>query len=98
MSVADQMIVVAVGWQVYQMTGKVIYLGLIGLSQFLPFVVFALFAGHAADRYERRGIIILCDVAHVGCAGLLLASALSPRFGLAPIFVALAFLGIARAF
>ena len=46
------MIIVAVGWQVYQITGRVLDLGLIGLSQFLPFLCFSLPAGYAADRYD----------------------------------------------
>ena len=53
------MIIVAVGWQVYQLTGRVLDLGLIGLSQFLPFLCLSLFAGHAADQYDRARIITL---------------------------------------
>src|ERR1700723_775415 len=58
--VAVQMMVIALGWQVYHLTGRVLDLGLIGLSQFLPFLCLALFAGHAADVHERRVIIMLC--------------------------------------
>ena len=50
--------VIAVGWQVYRLTGRVLDLGLIGLSQFLPFLCLALFAGHAADVHDRRVIIM----------------------------------------
>ena len=57
------MMVIAVGWQVYHLTGRVLDLGLIGLSQFLPFLCLALFAGHAADVHERRVIIMLCFTA-----------------------------------
>ena len=97
-SVAGQMLIVAVGWQVYQLTHRLMDLGLIGLSQFLPFVALALFAGHAADRYDRKLIIVLCNVAHVLCAAALLAMTLLKIASVWPIFLALGFLGIARAF
>ena len=52
-SIAVQMQTVAVGWQVYAITGDPLDLGLIGLSQFLPFVLLVLPAGHIADRHNR---------------------------------------------
>ncbi len=91
------MIVIAVGWQVYHLTGRVLDLGLIGLSQFVPFVCLALIAGHTADRFDRRGVLLICGAAYLGCALLLLAFA-HLRTGVAPIFAALALLGTARAF
>ncbi len=97
-SVAGQMLVVAVGWQVYQMTGRLIDLGFIGLSQFLPFVALALFAGHAADRYDRKLVIVLCNVAHLLCGLALLGMTMFKVTSVLPIFSALAFLGVARAF
>jgi MFS family permease len=97
-SVAGQLIVVAVGWQVYRLTGDVLDLGLIGLSQFLPFVALALFAGQAADRFDRRGIVLACNMVQLACAALLLTFAMFPVQRTAPIFAALALLGIARAF
>ena len=97
-SIAAQMIIMAVGWQVYHLTGRVLDLGLIGLSQFLPFLALSLFAGHAADQFDRRLIILSCLCAYVICAFLLLAFALSELKGTLPIFAVLAGLGIARAF
>jgi MFS family permease len=97
-SLAGQMLIVAVGWQVYQMTHRLIDLGLIGLSQFLPFVALALFAGHVADRYDRKLVIVLCNIAHIVCALALLAMTVLQVASAWPIFVALGFLGIARAF
>jgi MFS family permease len=97
-SVSVQMMVIAVGWQVYHLTGRVLDLGLIGLSQFLPFLCLALFAGHAADVHDRRMIIRLCLTAFLVCALLLFGFA---RLGVAsvwPIFGVLALLGVARAF
>jgi MFS family permease len=97
-SIAAQMIIMAVGWQVYHLTGRVLDLGLIGLSQFLPFLCLVLFAGHAADQFDRRLIILLCLCTHGICALLLLAFALGKLGNALPIFAVLAVLGIARAF
>jgi len=96
--IAAQMLVIAVGWQVYHLTGRLLDLGLIGLSQFLPFVVFALIAGHAADRFDRRSILLLCALLQLVCSALLFMFALSRIAHTGPIFAVLAFLGIARAF
>ena len=97
-SLAVQMIIVAVGWQVYHLTGRVLDLGLVGLSQFLPFLCLALFAGHAADRHDRRGIILCCLSAYLVCALLLLAFAWRGIGTVLPIFAVLALFGIARSF
>jgi MFS family permease len=96
--VAVQMMVIAVGWQVYHLTGRVLDLGLIGLSQFLPFLCLALFAGHAADVHERRVIIMLCLTAFLVCALLLFGFARLAVASVWPIFGVLALLGVARAF
>ena len=53
---STQMLVVAVGFQVYDVTRNPLDLGLVGLSQFLPFVLLILPAGHVADRYDRRHV------------------------------------------
>jgi MFS family permease len=97
-SIASQMLIVAVGWQVYQKTGRLFDLGMIGLSQFLPFLCLALFAGHAADRYDRRAILFLCGGAQLSCALLLLLFAATGLALTWPIFAVLALLGVARAF
>jgi len=97
-SVAAQMIIIAVGWQVYHLTGRVLDLGLIGLSQFLPFLCLSLLAGHAADLYDRRVIISLCLLVFLACSLALLALAQANLASAVPIFVVLAVLGVARAF
>ena len=53
-ALAYQMLAVAVGWQIYAMTGSAFYLGLVGLVQFLPMFLLTLAVGHVADRYNRR--------------------------------------------
>ena len=70
-TLAYQMITVAVGWQLYTMTGKALDLGLLGLVQFLPSIVLMLVVGHVADRYDRRIVLGACLVVHTITATLL---------------------------
>ncbi|NHZ91228.1 MFS transporter [Massilia sp. CCM 8733] len=97
-TLAVQMQSVAIGWQVYQMTGSLFDLGLIGLAQFAPFLVLILLAGHTADRYNRRLIIILCLITQLLCGSLLLAFTVSGIAVVWPVFAVLVLFGSARAF
>ena len=97
-SIATQMVIMAVGWQVYQLTGRVLDLGLIGLSQFLPFLCLVLFSGHVADQFDRRMIILLGHGAYAVCTLLLLCFAWMNIRTTVPIFGVLAVLGVNRAF
>jgi len=97
-TLAVQMQSVAVGWQVYQITGSLFDLGLIGLAQFAPFLVLILLAGHTADRYNRRNIIALCLATQLLCSLLLLAFTLSGSHVVWPVFATLVLFGSARAF
>ena len=89
---------VAVGWYVYKLTGDPLDLGLIGLAQFAPALVLFLFAGMAADRFDRRRIMVACNIVH----GLAVASLIALFwFGLGtiwPILGILALHGAARSF
>ena len=69
---AVQIATVAVGWQVYAMTDSALALGMIGLAQFLPTALLVFFAGHAADRYERRRLLQICQIVQ-GCVAAFLA-------------------------
>lgn len=93
-----EMVVVAVGYQVYQLTHSPFDLGLIGLSQFLPFLVFALPAGQAADRLDRRRIIGACYAILAACEVALTAFALVGLTSPTPIFAVLTLFGVTRAF
>jgi MFS family permease len=95
---AVQMQSVAIGWQVYALTGDVFDLGLIGLAQFAPFFFLILIAGHAADRYNRLTIIKLCIAVQLLCALLLFAFTLSGSKTVWPVFAVLVLFGSARAF
>lgn len=97
-TLAVQMQSVAIGWQVYRMTGSLFDLGLIGLAQFAPFLVLILLAGHTADRYDRRWIIILCLVTQLLCGLMLLAFTASGVSVVWPVFAILVLFGSARAF
>lgn len=97
-ALAAQMIIIAVGWQVYHVTGRVLDLGLVGLSQFVPFLCLSLFAGHAADRFDRRRIILCCLSVYLVCSLLLLFLARHGTGSVLPIFAVLALLGVARSF
>jgi MFS family permease len=62
-TVALQMQAVAIGWQMYDITNNPLDLGLVGLFYFIPAALLVLVAGHVADRYDRRRIVICCQVA-----------------------------------
>src|SRR6516162_6524636 len=70
---ATEMQSVAVAWQVYEITKRPLDLGYVGLAQFLPTILLFLVAGHAADRFNRRNLLILCDAGFALCFALLLA-------------------------
>ncbi|MDA3131490.1 MFS transporter [Atlantibacter subterranea] len=57
-----QMLSIIVGWQIYSQTQSAFWLGMIGLVQFVPSVSLALFAGHIADRFDRRRVVMLGQV------------------------------------
>jgi MFS family permease len=97
-TIATQMIIMAVGWQVYHITGRVLDLGLIGLSQFLPFFCLVLFSGHVADQFDRRIIIMAGQISFTLCALLLLSLAWLKTTTTLPIFAVLAVFGVTRAF
>ncbi|MGK3990626.1 MFS transporter [Sorangium sp. So ce136] len=97
-AIAVQMQSVAIGWQVYALTGDVFDLGLIGLAQFAPFFALILFAGQVADRFDRRHIIAVGLGAELLCAALLLAFTVSGLTVVWPVFAVLVLFGSARAF
>jgi MFS family permease len=97
-TLAAQIQLVAVGWQMYAITGDPLDLGLIGLSQFIPFVTLILPAGHAADHYNRSRIVTMCYVTEAVCAIVLLTMTLSGVTSTWPILLAMVLLGGARAF
>src|SRR5262245_1812490 len=75
-SVGYQMQVVAVGWQIYEMTSSPMQLGLVGLMQFIPQFALVLVAGHVVDQHDRKRIMLVAQgVEALGVAVLAFATA-----------------------
>jgi len=88
----------AVAWQIYEITHKALYLGYTGLALFLPGLIFMLPAGHAADRFDRRKVILFCYSLQVLCTlGLFLFAWFGQR-NIALIYLVLFLVGTGRAF
>ncbi|MBK5011802.1 MFS transporter [Pseudomonas sp. S60] len=93
-----QMLTVAIGWHLYQLTGNVLDLGLVGLVEFAPRVLFMLHTGHVADRYDRRKVAALCQSLQ-GLIALALAVGSATDHVTRELIFALAFLlGATRSF
>jgi MFS family permease len=95
---AMQILVVAVAWQVYDISSNPLDLGLIGLSQFLPALLLVLITGVAADRYRRRTIMAVCLTIEAVCALALLAFTMAGSGQVWIVFLVIAAFGTARAF
>ncbi|MEZ5995688.1 MAG: MFS transporter [Hyphomonadaceae bacterium] len=106
-TLAVQMQATAMGWQVYDAArahGQTIaqaafILGLVGLAQFLPLLVLSLFGGQAADRYNRRLILVACIAAKAAIAlSLALVSGMGPPVVIPAVFAAAIGAGALNAF
>ncbi len=95
---AIQIVSVSVGWQMYEVTRNTLYLGLIGLVQFLPALLLILVTGSVADRYNRRIIVSACMALAAISAAALLGLTLAGAFEPLPVFIILVLFGIERAF
>jgi MFS family permease len=97
-TMANQMLMVAVGWQMYDLTGSAWDLGLVGLFQFVPALALALVSGHVADRHDRRRIVALSLLLQLAC-GLALLAATRTAHGSRELILGVSLLlGTARAF
>jgi len=97
-SFAVQIMSVSVSWQIYDLTRNPLFLGYVGLAQFLPALLLVLVTGLAADRFPRRGIMAICLVVEMGCAGALFVFATAHGHDIWMIYLVLVVLGTARAF
>jgi MFS family permease len=95
---SSQIAAVAIGWQIYDLTGSAFDLGMVGLVQFLPTALLVFVAGHAADRYERKRVVQLCQLAEAATALYLAVATWLGAVGEVQIFIATFVLGIAGAF
>ena len=97
-TLALHMQAVAVGWQLYALTGSALDLGLVGLVQFVPTIVLTLVVGSVADRYDRRRVVAVCHVVEAGATLALALGSLGGWLHRDGILVLMALLGAARAF
>ena len=97
-SMSFQMLAVAVGWTMYEITGSAFDLGLVGLAQFLPMVALTLVVGHVADRHDRRAIMRVCQIAMAAVALVFAVGSWGGWLSRNAIFGLVAILGSARAF
>ncbi|MDR3411152.1 MAG: MFS transporter [Formivibrio sp.] len=93
-----QMLCVAIGWHLYSITGSALDLGMVGLVQFLPRVLFALMAGEVADRFDRRRVAAVSQFLQGVCALGLVASVWLPDHARLMIYSASFLVGVARTF
>ncbi len=89
---------VAIGWQVYALTGSAFALGMVGLVQFIPSALLVFAAGHVADRYDRRRIVQICQYVQALTAGFLAWGTFDGWLNVVEIFSAMALFGTASAF
>ena len=87
--VGTEMQSVAVGWQVFEITHRPLDLGYVGLMQFLPGVLLSIPAGHTADRFDRRAVLLTCYVSYALCSVLLFLQARIGGSSVLPIFAVL---------
>jgi MFS family permease len=95
---AYQMQAVAIGWQIYELTGSAFDLGLVGLVQFVPIVVLAPLIGQAADHFDRRTLARTCQIVKALVATALAVASLSGWINREAILALLFITGTARAF
>ncbi|NTW31827.1 MAG: MFS transporter [Bacteroidetes bacterium] len=101
-TLATQMQALIVGWQIYEITKDPFSLGLIGLAEAIPFMCMAMFAGHFADIFNRRKIILFTVFLYFLCACALMMFTLNltevlNSFGTLPIYLVVGITGFARA-
>lgn len=102
-TLAFQMQSVIVGWQVYELTHDPLAIGMTGLAEAIPNILTALFAGHAADRYNRKRIILLFTFLFLSGTMLLTlfsipSTGIMAAFGILPIYLVVMISGISRSF
>jgi MFS family permease len=95
---AYQIAAVVVGWQVYALTSSAFDLGMVGLAQFVPTALLTFAAGHVADRYDRKRVVQICQIAEALTAGFLAWGSFAGWLTVPEIFAAVAVFGAAIAF
>ena len=88
----------AIAWQVYAISGSALQLGVLGLVRFLPALGMSLVGGAVADSYDRRTVLLLAQIAPVGCSAALLIATLGDRAGLPLIYALVLVIALASSF
>jgi len=96
-ALGEQMLSVAVGWELYERTGDAFALGLVGFVQVLPVILLVMVSGHVADRFNRRRIVVITQLL-LGTCSLGLAVLSASQGSLVLVYLCLLFIGVARAF
>ncbi|MDH4280120.1 MAG: MFS transporter [Acidimicrobiia bacterium] len=97
-SMANRAQLVALGLLVFDVTGREIDLGLLGLAEFAPLFIMAPFSGSASDRFDRRVVYLLGLLVEIAAAAMLLFYARNPAASIGPILGLVVVFGIARSF
>ena len=96
-SFAQQMLAVTVGWEIYERTQSTLALGYVGMVQMIPMFLFIFPAGHVADNYNRKAVMVWMQVMYgIACVGLTVVSTMA-----APVvwmYAALFLMGVARTY
>ena len=98
LALGQEIFMVAVGWQIYDLTNSALSLGLIGLAQFLPQCLLALVAGHVADSFDRRRITTVCQIVKFSATATLAVGSLTGTLGSALIYACTAAFGASHTF
>ncbi|MCC6889784.1 MAG: MFS transporter [Hyphomicrobiales bacterium] len=93
-----QMLMVAIGWQLYAMTGSALDLGLLGIAQFVPMIVLTPLIGHVADRYDNRRVLLICQLGEASAAAVLALGTVMGWISPSAIYAVVALVGAGRAF
>jgi MFS family permease len=89
---------VAVGWQVYALTHSALALGMVGLVQFVPSALLVFVVGHVADRYDRKRVAQVCQIAQALSAAFLAYGSIAGWLNVPLLFAAIGMLSASTAF
>ena len=92
------MVSVIVAWQLYELTDSALLLGMIGLVQFIPTALLIFIAGHAADRYDRKRVVQICQIGEAVGAGFLAWGSIGGWLTVGQMFAVVLVFGIGTAF
>jgi MFS family permease len=95
--IGEMMVSIGVGWELYERTREPFYLGLVGLVQVVPVILFSVWGGYVADRFNRKRITMISQIVLILCSLALMAISIT-NGSLLVLYTVLALIGTARAF